>query len=235
VSAYVLGKGLMDSLKIFAFEFVRDYVLKGLTPHTEQGNPYQPAEVVYDFVARLEHELARQDELAWNLTGPEREDYIATHILPLQDRIQNYRDYLDCIQDYTWAEWGLPHDYELASSFIRTLVNSHYLKEEACRFLPWPVKSSAGLQGAMPSSKPPTLPHSQNCKLKCRKIAKRIWEQDPILTIAEMIKQPEITENSRKLNGMPFSKSTVRNWIGCLCPHQRLGRPLKKSKKVNVG
>jgi hypothetical protein len=231
LSAYVLGKSLMDSLKIFAFEFVHDYVLKGLTPHTDQGNPYRPAEVVYDFLARLEHELARQDEFTWNLSGPEREDYIAAHIRPLQDRILNYRNYLDCIQDYTWDEFGLPHDYELATRFIETLVNARYLKEEVTRFLPWPVKPSVGPKEAIVASKTPKLAHSQACKLKCRKIAKRIWEEDPILTIAEMIKQPEIIANSRKVNGLPFSKSTVRNWIRCLYPNQRLRRSQKKVKK----
>ncbi len=233
MSAYVLGKDLMDSLKIFAFEFVREYILKGLSPHTDQGNPYRPADVVYDFIARLEHELAHRDESALNLSGPEREEYIAAHIQPLQDRIQNYRSYLDCIQDYTWAEFGLPHDYELAASLIETLVNSHYLKEEVIRFLPWPVKSSAGPQKAVIQSRTPKATHSQKCKLECRKIAKRIWEQDPLLTMAEMIKQPEIIENSRNLNGLPYSERTVRNWVSCLCPNRRPGRGPKK--KVIVG
>jgi len=232
MSAYVFGKDLMASLKIVGFEFVREFVLKGLTPRTDQGSPYRPAEVVYDFITRLEQELAHQDELAWRLAGLEREEYIAAHIQPLQDRIQNYRNYLDCIQDYTWTEFGLPHDYELATGFIEALTNSHYLKEEVTRFLPWPVKSPATPQKAMIQSKTPKLAHSQACKLKCRKIAKRIWEQDPILTIAEMIKQPEIVKNSRKLNGLPFSESSVRNWISCLCPNLKLGRSLKKSQPL---
>jgi hypothetical protein len=235
MSAYVFGKDLMASLKIVGFEFVREFVLKGLTPRSDQGNPYRPAEVVYDFITRLEQELARQDELAWSLTGPEREEYIAAHIEPLQDRIRNYRNYLDCIQDYTWAEFGLPHDYELAAGFIETLANSHYSKEEVTRFLPWPVKSSAAPQATVIQAKTPRSTHSQACKQKCRKIAKRIWEQDPMLTIAEMIKQPEIIANSRKLNGLQFSQSTVRNWISCLCPNQRLGRSPKKNKEAVAG
>ena len=229
MSAYVLGKDLMDSLKIFAFEFVREYVLKGLAPHNEQGNPYGPAEVVYNFITRLEHELASRDESAWDLTGSKREEYIAAHIKPLQDRIRNYQSYLDCIQDYTWAEFGLPHDYELASSFIETLVNSRYLKEEVTRFLPWRLKSYAAAQKARIRSKTPRLTHIQKCKLNCRKIARQLWEQDPLLSITEMTNQLEIVKNARKLNGMPFSERTVRNWISCLCPNRRIGRsPGKK-------
>jgi hypothetical protein len=155
---------------------VREYVLKGLTPHTDQRIPYRPPEVVYGFITKLEHELARRDESAWNLTGSGREDYIAAHIQPLQERIQNYQSYLDCIQDYTWAEFGLPHDYELASSIISTLVNSRYLKDEATRFLPWPVKSYPIAKEAMIQSKTSRLTHSQKCKLNCRKIARRLWE-----------------------------------------------------------
>ena len=229
MSAYVLGKDLMDSLKIYAFEFVRQYVLKGLTPYNDQGNPYQPAKVVYDFIANLQQQLAHRDELAWNLAGPEREEYIADHIQPLQDRIKNYQIYLDCLQDYTWAEFGLPHDYELAASFIERLVNSNYLKEEVTRLFPWPVKSYAAAKKAMIQSKTPRLTHIQKCKLNCRKIARQLWEQDPLLSITEMTNQLEIVKNARKLNGMPFSERTVRNWINCLCPNRRIGRsPGKK-------
>lgn len=56
-----------------------------------------------------------------------------------------------------------------------------------------------------------------------------------MLTIAEMIKQPEIIANSRKLNGLQFSQSTVRNWISCLCPNQRLERSPKKNKEAVAG
>ena len=224
MSAYVLGKELMNSLKIYAFEFVREYVLKGLTPYTDQGNRYQPADVVYDFIKNLQQELAHRDESAWSLAGPEREEYMAAYIQPLQDRIRNYQSYLDCIQDYTWAEFGLPHDYELASIVIETLVNSRYLKEEVTRFLPWPVKSGKTAQKAMIQSKAPRLTHSQRCKLNCRKIARRLWEQDPLLSITEMINHPEIIENSRKLNGMRFSERTICNWINCLWPKRITGR-----------
>jgi len=234
MSAYVFGKDLMAALKIVGFEFVREYVLKGLTPHTDQGNPYLPAEVVYDFTRRLEQELAHHDEFAWSLTGLEREEYIAAHIQPLQERIEKYRNYFDCIQDFTWSGFGLPHDYELALSFIETLENSHYLKEEVTRFLPWPVKPAVKTKQSVIESKPPQLNHSQECKLKCRQEARLIWEEDPLLTIAEMIKRPEIIRNSIKLNGTPYSEKTVRYWIECLCPNRRPGRkPLKKRKQVN--
>ena len=228
MSVYVLGNDLMDSLKIYAFEFVREYVLKGLTPYTDQGNPYQPDKVVYDFIENLQQQLADRDELAWNLAGLEREKYITAHIQPLQDRIRNYQSYLDCIQDYTWAEFALPHDYEFASTVIETLVNSRYLKAEVTRFFPWPVKSGTTAQKAVIQSKAPRLTRSQRCKLNCRKIARRLWEQDPLLSVTAMTSQPEIIENSRKQNGVPFSERTVRNWISCLCPNRRLGRSPKK-------
>lgn len=221
---HVLGNDLMDSLKIFGFEFVREYVLKGLTPYNNQLKPFQPAKVVYDFIENLQQQLAQRDESAWNLAGSEREEYIAAHIQPLQDRIRNYQSYLDCIQDYTWAELGLPHDYELASYFIETLVNSHYLKEQVTRFLPWPVKSHVSSQEVKSPCRTRRLTHSQKCKLNCRKIARQLWEQNPLLSITEMIHHPEIIENSRKKDGVRLSEKTVRNWISCLCPNRRTGR-----------
>jgi hypothetical protein len=235
MSAFVLGKDLLASLKIFGFEFVRGYVLKGLVPHSDQGQPYRPAEIVYDFVAGLEQELAQHDELAWNLTGKEREEYITTHIDPLHERIQNYRAYLDCIQDFNWPELGLPHDYELAVSFIERLVNSYYAKAEIIDFLPWPVKPAEEPKPATNTSEPSKLKHNQERKLKCRNIAKRLWELDPLLTIADMIKRPEIVENSKKLNGNPYSEKTIRDWIKCLCPNRRPGRrSSKKPKRVSM-
>lgn len=233
MSAFVRGKDVMDSLAIPAFEFVRDYVLKGLTPHTDHGNPYRPAEVVYEFTAGLENELACQDELAWELTGPAREDYIAAHVQPLQDRLENYRNYLNCIQDYTWAEYGLPHDYELAATFIERLVNSLYLKEQVTRFLPWPVKPPQAPPPSTRHFKALKLTHSKKCKMQCRVIAKQLWEQNPMLSVAGMLRAPEIREHSRKLNGAPFSESTVRNWINCLCPNHLFGRSLRKAKAPN--
>jgi len=235
MSAHVIGRDLLASLKIFGFEFVREYVMKGLTPYTDQGNPYRPAEVVYDFIVELEQELARHDEVAWNLNGLKREEYIATRVQPLHERIQNYQNYLDCIQDFTWPEFGLPHDYDLALKFIETLADSYYLKEEVARFLPWPIKPAPKPKPAVTKSKLSKLKYNQECKLKCRKIAKRIWERDPLLTIDEMIKRPEIVENSRKLNGDLFPKKTVQEWIKCLCPNPRPGeRPAKKRKRVSA-
>jgi len=234
MSAFVLGKDLLASLKIFGFEFVREYVLKGLMPHSDQGHPYTPSEIVYDFVAAMEQELAKNDEFAWNLTGTEREEYISAHIQPLHERIQNYRAYLDCIQDYTWTEFGLPHDYDLAVNFIERLVDSHYLKAQIVEFLPWPAKTAQNPKPAAAQSELSKMRHNEECKLKCRNIAKRLWELDPLLTIADMIKQPEIAEYSKKLNGSSYSEKTVRDWIKCLCPNRRPGRRSSKKRKRAV-
>ena len=52
-----------------AFELLRNFVLKGLSPRTNEGDPYPPSQVVFDFIAKLEQELANRDEEAWNLVG----------------------------------------------------------------------------------------------------------------------------------------------------------------------
>ena len=224
MAALVVGKELMAAWKKPAFYFVRECVLKGLTPRTCEGSACRPAQVVYDLIAGLEQELARRDELAWDLAGAAREEYIATHFEPLQDRIQRYRSYLDCIQDYTWSEFGLPHDLELAAELVEALIRAHYLEEEALRFShPGAAAPAATAEGAdRPAA--PAMPHHRRCKRECRKIARRQWERHPLLTIAEMLKDPEIIANSQRSDGRPYSERTVRDWIGCLCPHRRPGR-----------
>jgi hypothetical protein len=97
--------------------------------------------------------------------------------------------------------------------------------------LPWPAKTAQNPKPATAQSELSKMRHNEECKLKCRNIAKRLWELDPLLTIADMIKRPEIAEYSNKLNGSPYSEKTVRDWIKCLCPNRRPGRRSSKKHK----
>ena len=94
MSAWILGSEIAASLVLLDFEFARECVSKGLQPHDCQGQPYRPADVVQQFIAGLEHELAQHDDLAWNLFALDREEMIANQIQPLQKRIQDHQVYL---------------------------------------------------------------------------------------------------------------------------------------------
>lgn len=60
-----------------------------------------------------------------------------------------------------------------------------------------------------------------------RKIAKRLWEEDNTLTIADITYHDEINI-IKKSDGTNYSESTLRNWTKDLAPSNRPGRRKKK-------
>lgn len=65
---------------------------------------------------------------------------------------------------------------------------------------------------------------SQKHKNECRKVAAKLWEKYPSMTIADMINQNEMIEVSKKSDGKFYVDKTVRNWIKELCPNRSAGR-----------
>ncbi|MFC1554093.1 sigma 54-interacting transcriptional regulator [candidate division KSB1 bacterium] len=68
---------------------------------------------------------------------------------------------------------------------------------------------------------------SQKHRLECRKIAEKIWANNPSITIPEMIQRAEIKEAADNID---YRKRTMRNWIKNLCPNRSPGRRPKKPK-----
>jgi hypothetical protein len=82
-------------------------------------------------------------------------------------------------------------------------------------------KESKGITNLEPKLRP-----NQSHKVKCRKIAARIWENEPNVTIADMIWRDEIAE---ACENKTYNESTLRNWIKDLSPNRSPGRrPEKK-------
>jgi hypothetical protein len=69
---------------------------------------------------------------------------------------------------------------------------------------------------------------SQVQKKKCREIAKKIWEEDPSITIQEMMDRGEVVEITKRKDDQLFAEKTLRNWIKDLCPNRKPGRRPKK-------
>jgi len=59
------------------------------------------------------------------------------------------------------------------------------------------------------------------------KVAKRLWEEDETLTIADITLHDDINETT-KPNGKNFSEGTLREWVKDLAPSNKPGRPKKK-------
>lgn len=234
MSAWNLGSELAASLGMLDFEFVREYIAKGLTPHNHEGQPHMPAGVVIQFIEGLEDELARHDDMAWSLYGREREEFIANRIIPLQERIQGYRDYLQTLNGASWEGYEFPQDKDLSAHFIGVLLNSYYPGEEVYKRLSSPAETILGegsaqptpvAEKAEPAVKQRKLRPEHRHRTACREAAGKIWEEDPKLTIKEMIDRKEITDACQ---GAAYVRTTIRTWIKDLCPNRKPGRPKKK-------
>jgi hypothetical protein len=69
------------------------------------------------------------------------------------------------------------------------------------------------------------LRSNQIHKIKCREVAQKLWEEDPSITIADMIHKDNINE---VFDGKVYAEKTIRNWIKDLCPNRSPGRRPKK-------
>lgn len=65
-------------------------------------------------------------------------------------------------------------------------------------------------------------------KKKFREGAKKVWEQDPSVTIEGMMERPELLEYTKRKDGNLFINKTLRDWIKNLCPDRKPGRRKKK-------
>ncbi len=69
---------------------------------------------------------------------------------------------------------------------------------------------------------------SQEAKIKCREVAKKLWKKYPSMTIADMVNEQKMLDVSKRPNGDLYENKTVRTWIRDLCPNRSPGRrPIK--------
>jgi len=235
VSAWILGSEVAGSLGLQDFEFVQEYVAKGLSPHNEQGQPFIPAAVVDQFIQRLEHELAIHDDTAWNLLGDDRDELIANHVEPLHRRIEGLKLYRDSFNGAEWQNFELPADQDLSRHFIQVLLNSFYRREEVYGRLSSesepvpeqePVQPARVVDQVQEAVKERKKTPEQRHKIGSRAAAQKIWSELPEMTIQDMIQRDEI---ANACEGVVYGEKTIRNWINDLCPNRKPGRRKEKS------
>jgi hypothetical protein len=221
---WVHGSQIKDMGELVDVDILQGCITKSLTPHSDNGLPIMPADVMAQHISDLELELSRLDELAWDLSGDERERMIHDNIEPLQERLQSCRTYLESIRTANWDEFELPAEQDMLGRFSSFLINARYPAGEVDKFLRKPSEAG-GVEETPPSEAKSTRSlHAQRTNEKCREIAKRIWERQPYFTIAAMINHSEMVRQARKPDGSPYSEITIRNWIRDLCPNPRPGR-----------
>jgi hypothetical protein len=118
---------------------------------------------------------------------------------------------------------------ELYNVYLKAQEDKHgFLKKEwidDTPYLVWPMELGRYLSKIKRSvSDKKKLRPNQKAKIKCREIAERIWSKDPTITIAAMIKHPEIRPHRTKRDGKLYVAKTIHNWIKEECPDPSPGR-----------
>lgn len=70
--------------------------------------------------------------------------------------------------------------------------------------------------------------HSSKIKKKVRLLAEQLWDEDPSITIADMVVKDELSEIALKKNNELYSEETLKGWIKDLAPNRSPGRRPKK-------
>ena len=224
MSAWIRGSQLMALVKITDSDLAQNCISHNLTPFNDQGQPIRPAAVVIQHIRALEEDLTQLDKIAWDRTGLEREKIIENQMQPLEERLRSCRRYLHSIENLGWDEFKLPQEHDLAACFVTGWVNSYYRKDEVDRILKENTKPPEEGEPLPVKSKPSRSVNGQERIKNCRETAKQIWNQQPDLTITEMINRHEIILHAKRSDGSTYSEMTVRSWIRDLCPNRRPGR-----------
>ena len=131
------------------------------------------------------------------------------------------------------------HDPGAHRDFLRTVfINQNELKKVllGCNDLPefwfedWELANVHRPSRLASKHDPDALPRrpDQQDRLTCQQIARRLWSENPTMTIADMTRNPEILVQG---NGKAYKgKNTLRNWLKEVAPpavRNRRGRPKK--------
>ena len=116
----------------------------------------------------------------------------------------------DFIRDWMWYN---PEEDEDLPDFIPKGI------EFICNL--YERKKSNGITNVGKKLRP-----NQRHKIECRTIAERIWENEPNVTITDMIWRDEI---AKACETKVYKESTLWDWVKDLCPNRSPGRRPKKN------
>jgi hypothetical protein len=207
MSKWISGNELIEKFGLKDFEFFSEYVSKGLQPYDKRGSQLSP----FDILIIVENMVKKEnDSTKFEVPSVNKQD---------------------------WANIKLPESYLASNMVLNHIKDALYRFDDLNKF-------GKNISGSNPNltipkkywtvpekSKDRKIRHDQRCRLLCRDVAKQFWDEDPTITIADMIKKKEIIEVSKKSDGTLYQEDTVRNWIKDLCPDRSPGRRYKKAEK----
>ncbi len=231
MSKWISGQELLERLKIKDFELFNDYVRKGLQPHNKMGQPISPTDVMekvtnIDLLKKEMVEIREEcEEMADDIGRNEAGLFYEKAIGPLKKGIEQSEKSLSSVKNLDWNQIEPPASETEAKEIITELVDSLFKKEDVEEF-----EKQYGLEAKIdkphkPVSPPRKLRPDQIHRIECRKVAKRLWQENPTITIADMIMRNEINV---LFGGKTYTENTIRNWIKDLCPDRSAGRRPKK-------
>lgn len=136
--------------------------------------------------------------------------------------------------DQAWSSWKffeLPQLEADFDEFMQDMKSKIFRLEEIMEFertagVGLEIQPRAEAMGPTTSGEGPKRPrYSHFCRMKCREIAKRLWQEDEWIPLTSMLDRPEFSEYARKKNKRPYIEKTFLDWIRNLCPHPKRGRP----------
>ena len=231
MSKWISGEELLERWHIRDFELFNDYVRKGLQPYNQFGQSISPSDLMEKVtdIDLLKKEMVRireiHEEMAEHIGRNEAGISYEKAIGPLEKHIEQSEKMLSSVRGLDWNEIEHPASVKEAKQIITELVNSLFKMEDVEEF-----QKQFGIKGKAdevpkPISTPRKLRPNQRHKTECRKVAERLWQEDPAITIADMALKDEI---NKLFGGRTYTEDTMRNWIKDLCPDRSAGRRPKK-------
>ncbi len=245
MTKYIKGQEILDNWNIRDFQLL-DYVRRGLRLYkTNTGQIFEcppkynlktKLENLDRWIANMEHPDFPDNLYYWE---KERVSYDDRWILldemkqdraKIMGKLDSIQLEIDINDRCSWYYCEFPDSDQEALVLINSVAESLFLETDVMEIFGPPKKGSK--LKVLGISKQVKLRYDQMCREKCRDIAKKLWDKDPTITIADMVYENELQTYTLKQNGEMYTGRTIRGWINDLCPDRSPGRRPNKNKTI---
>lgn len=229
MSKWISGKELLEQRNLKDIELFQDYVAQGLQPYDDLGQPVSPSDVleqIFD-VKTLEEELAEHERASRRPVGEDEALFRVDRTFVLGTEREHAKNALKAAEGVSWTAFELPSNPQQAKALLDRLSECLFRRDDV-RQVEKELSPLAAAKAEKPSKKsatPRKLRPNQRHKISCRAEAKKLWKEDPSITIADMIRRDEL---NTVCEGRVYTDKAMREWIKDLCPDRSGGRRPKK-------
>ena len=233
MSKWKTGKEIIDEKGLKHFEFLNEYVRKGLTPHNQLGKAISPYEVIDKITninglrKEIENIKIHFSQLSEDLSRDDIEQSFYESTVPVEQEIEIAERRLSDVKDKDWNGVDLPQSEKESLEILTELADSLYLVDSMEKTIPNKISLPDQNQSDRGDVKARKLTPNQKHKIASRAVAEKLRKEDPNITIAACINHQEIID---ACSGKIYLEKTIRDWIKDLWPPEKRqpGRPKKK-------